>query len=144
MHSPQPLSTSAMTSKSHVTPWRHNSNTKNVAASAREYDINRFEISGSALEHVSVSLCTRANTWMLASVYINSNQMNFFSKMWRISLPLILQNNDLVLTKNDGGDHKRRLSRVHYICTMHCVQCTLEKLHCTPCYNVQQRVYNAD
>ena len=32
-----------------------------------------------------------------------------------------------MLTKNGGGDHKRRLSRVHYICTMHCVQCTLEK-----------------
>ena len=35
-----------------------------------------------------------------------------------------------MLTKNGGGDHKRRLSRVHYICTMHYVQCTLEK-QCT-------------
>ena len=35
-----------------------------------------------------------------------------------------------MLSKNGGGDHKRRLSRVHYICTMHCVQCTLEK-QCT-------------
>ena len=35
-----------------------------------------------------------------------------------------------MLTKNGGGDHKRRLSRVHCICTMHCVQCTLEK-QCT-------------
>ena len=35
-----------------------------------------------------------------------------------------------MLTKHGGGDHKRRLSRVHYICTMHCVQCTLEK-QCT-------------
>ena len=35
-----------------------------------------------------------------------------------------------MLNKNGGGDHKRRLSRVHYICTMHCVQCTLEK-QCT-------------
>ena len=51
-----------------------------------------------------------------------------FSKMWRISLTRILQNNDLI--KNGGGDHKRQLSRVHYICTMHCVQCTLEK-QCT-------------
>ena len=91
----QPLSTSAMTSQSHSTPWRHNSNTKNVAASAREYDQNRFEIYGSALEHVSIPLCTRANTWMLDSVYIKGNQKNFFSKMWRISLPRILQNNDL-------------------------------------------------
>ena len=31
-----------------------------------------------------------------------------------------------MLTKNGGGDHKGRLSRVHYICTMHWVQCTLE------------------
>ena len=31
-----------------------------------------------------------------------------------------------MFTKNGGGDHKRRLSRLHYICTMHCVQCTLE------------------
>ena len=47
---------------------------------------------------------------------------NCFSKMWRISLPRILQNNDL-----QWGDRKRRLSRVHCICTMHCVQCTLGK-----------------
>ena len=78
MHSPQPLSTSAMTSQSYSTLWRHNSNTKNVAASAREYDQNRFEIYGSALAHVSISLCTMANTWMLDSVYIKGNQMNFF------------------------------------------------------------------
>ena len=50
MHSPQPLSTSAMTSQSHSTPWRHNRNTKNVTASAREWDRNRFEIYWSALE----------------------------------------------------------------------------------------------
>ena len=35
-----------------------------------------------------------------------------------------------MLTKNGGGDRKWRLSRVHCICTMHCVQCTLEK-QCT-------------
>ena len=40
-------------------------------------------------------LCTRANTLMLDSVYIKGNQMNFFSKMWRISWPRISQNNDL-------------------------------------------------
>ena len=51
--------------------------------------------------------------------------------MWHISLPHILQNNDLqCCLKNGGGDRKRRLSRVHCICTMHCVQCTLEK-QCT-------------
>ena len=121
MHSPQPLSTSTMTSQSHSTPWRHNSNTKKVAASAREYDRIRFEIYESALEHVSISLCTRANTWMLDSVYSKGNQMNFFCKMWRISLPRIYYKITIY------SDHKRRLSRVHYICTMHCVQCTMEK-----------------
>ena len=56
---------------------------------------------------------------------------NCFSKMWHISLLHILQNNDLQCwLKNGGGDRKRRLSRVHCICTMHCVQCTLEK-QCT-------------
>ena len=49
----------------------------------------------SAFEHVSISLCTRANTLMLDSIYIKGNQMNFFSKMWRISWPRISQNNDL-------------------------------------------------
>ena len=39
-------------SQSPSTPWRHNSNPKNVAVRAREYDRNRFEIYGSALEHV--------------------------------------------------------------------------------------------
>ena len=44
-----------------------------------------------------------------------------------------------VLTKNGGGDHKRRLSRVHYICTMHCVQCTLEK-QCTAHHVINERL----
>ena len=51
MHSPQPLSMSATTSQSNSTPWRHNSNTENVIASARERGRNRFELYGSALEH---------------------------------------------------------------------------------------------
>ena len=137
---PSLLSTSAMTSQSHSPPWRHNSNTRNVAASAREYDRNRFEIYGSALEHVFISLCTRANTWMLDSVYIKGNQMNFFfikccvfhcREYYKITIYSI--------NENGGGDHKWRLSRVHYICTMHCVQCTLEK-QCTA-HHVINTVY---
>ena len=62
----------------HSTPWRHNSNTKNVTGSAREWDRNRFEIYGSAREHISISLCTGANTWMFDSVYITGNQMKLF------------------------------------------------------------------
>ena len=69
---------SKMTSQSHSTQWRHNSNTKNVTASAREWDQNRFEIDGSALELISISLYTRANTWMLDSVHIISIQIKLF------------------------------------------------------------------
>ena len=75
----EPLSTSAVTSQSHSTPWRHNCNTKNVTASAREWDRNRFEIYGSALELISISLCTGANAWMFDSVYMKGNQMKLFS-----------------------------------------------------------------
>ena len=69
---------SAMTSQSHSTQSRHNSYTKNVTASAREWDQNRLEIYGSAQELISISLCTSANTWMLDSVYIKGNQMKLF------------------------------------------------------------------
>ena len=78
MHLPQPLSMSAMMSQSHSTPWRHNSKTKNVTVSAREWDRNRFEIYGSALELISISLCTGANALMFDSVYIKGNQMKLF------------------------------------------------------------------
>ena len=74
----QPLCTSTMTSQSHSTKWRHKSNTKNVTASARKWDRNRLEIYGSALELISISLCTSVNTWMFDSVYIKGNQMEFF------------------------------------------------------------------
>ena len=72
------LTPTAMTSQSHSTPWRHNSNTKNVTTSAREWDRNRFEIYGSALELISISLCTGANAWMFDSVYIKDKQMKLF------------------------------------------------------------------
>ena len=78
MHLPQALSTSAMVSQSHLTLWRHNSNTKKVTASAREWDQNRFEIYGSALELISISLCTRANARMFHSAYAKGNQMKLF------------------------------------------------------------------
>ena len=39
---------------------------------------NRFEIYGSALELIFISLCTGANAWMFDSVYINGNQMKLF------------------------------------------------------------------
>ena len=60
------------------TAWRHNSNTKNVTTSAREWDRNRYEIYGSALELISISLCTRDNTWVFDSVDIKGNQMKLF------------------------------------------------------------------
>ena len=104
MQSPQPLSTSAMTSQTHSTSRRHNSNTKNVTASAREWDRNRFEIYGSALELIS-------NMWMFDSVYIKGNQMKLLAYF---IAAYITKERFTVLTKNGGGDHKRWFSRVHY------------------------------
>ena len=46
MHSPQPLSTSAMASQSHWTPWRRNCNIKKLTVSAREWDRTSFETDG--------------------------------------------------------------------------------------------------
>ena len=40
---------------------------------------------------------------MLDSVYIKGNQNIFFSKMWRISFPRILQNNDLQCKLKTAG-----------------------------------------
>ena len=48
---------------------------ENVTASVREWDRNRFEIYGSALEIISISLCTGANAWMFDSVYIKGYQI---------------------------------------------------------------------
>ena len=68
----------AMTSQSHSTPWRRNSNTMNVTVSAHEWGWNRFEIYGLALELISISLCTWANTWTFGGVYFKGNQMKLF------------------------------------------------------------------
>ena len=51
---------------------------KERTASAREWDRNHFEIYGSALELISISLCTRAITWVFDSVYIKGNQIKLF------------------------------------------------------------------
>ena len=53
---------------------------------------------------------------------------NCFSKMQRISLPRILQNNDLpCLLKTAGWSQTTAFLSALY-CTMHCVQCTLENI----------------
>ena len=66
--------------------WRHNPiQLRNVTIAtqitllrAREWDRNRFEIYGSALQLISIYLCARDNTWMFDSVYIKGNQMKLF------------------------------------------------------------------
>ena len=57
-----------------MSQWQH----KERTASAREWDRKHFEIYGSALELISISLCTRANTWVFDSVYIKGNQIQLF------------------------------------------------------------------
>ena len=56
----------------------HSRHKSHITASAREWDGNHFEIHGSALELISISLCTRANTWIFDSVYIKGSQMKLF------------------------------------------------------------------
>ena len=82
MHSPQLLSMSAMASQPYPTQWLQNSNTKNVTASAREWDRNNFEIYGSVLELISISWRARANALMFDSVYIKGYQINLFQ--WNV------------------------------------------------------------
>ena len=67
-----------MKSQSHSILWRHNSNINNVIARAREWDRNRFEIYVSALELMSISSCTMADTWMFDSGYIMGSHMKVF------------------------------------------------------------------
>ena len=95
MHSTQPLFTSPVTSEFQSTHWRHNSDAKNLSASALEWDRNRFEIYRSTLGHNSISSCTRAKPWIF-TVFISSViRCNCFNKMWRTLMPHILKKNDL-------------------------------------------------
>ena len=50
----------------------------NITARAHERDRNRPEIYGSALELISISLCTGANAWMFDNFYMKGNQINKF------------------------------------------------------------------
>ena len=61
---------------------------------------------------------------MFDSIYTKGNQLQWFQKKVAYFNAAYIKNNDL---QWGGGDHKWRLSRVHYNCTLHCVQCTLEK-----------------
>ena len=141
MHSPQPLSTSAMTSQSHSNPRRHNSNTKNVL---------RAHVNGT--EIILKSTDRRSNfsrflyvQWLIHGYLImfilRVIRLNCFSKMWRISLPRILQNNDFqswirtagVIT-NDG--FPECIILYNALCTMHAG----ETMHCKPCYKIYHTI----
>ena len=64
-------------------------------------------------------------------VYISKViRLNCFSKMWRISLPLKLQNNDIQWKLKTAGWSQTTTFQSALDCPMHCVQCTLEK-QCT-------------
>ena len=56
----------------------YHSNIKNLAASACEWDRNRFEIYGSALECNSIFHVQGLNHGCIDSVYIKGNQVNLF------------------------------------------------------------------
>ena len=134
MHSLQPFPTSAMTSLSHSTPWRHNSNTKNVTVSERDWYRNSFEIYGSALEHKSIFHVEGINYGCFKVFISGIIGWNCFSKMWRILSPRILQNNKLVLTRNPGRNHKWRLSSALYLYDALCTMYAVETMHYKPYY----------
>ena len=95
MHSPQPLSMSAMTSQSHSTLWCHNSNTNNVSVIACEWDRNRLK-SMDRCSNLSLFLYVQGLIHECLIVFIwRVIRWNYFNKMWHISLPCILQNNNL-------------------------------------------------
>ena len=135
--SPQPLSTSAMTSQSHSTPWRHNSNTKNVLwahVNGTEIILKSTDRRSNPFRFLYVQGLIHGYLIVFISRVIRSN---CFSKMWRISLPRILQNNDLqcwlktagVIT-NDG--FSECIILYNALCTMHAG----ETMYYEPCYNM--------
>ena len=94
MHSSQPLSTSAMTSQSHSTQWRHNNNTT----------LLRAHVNGTEIVLKSTDRRSNISPFLYVQVLIHGSlivviskvmRLNCFSKMWHIPLPRILQNNDL-------------------------------------------------
>ena len=61
---------------------------------------------------------------------------NCFSKMWRISLPHILQNNDLQCwLKTAGWSQTTAFSSALYLYNALCTMHAGETMHCQPCYN---------
>ena len=110
--------------------WRHNPIQLRDVTIATQRTLLRARVNGTEIvlksrdrrSNLSLFLYVQGLMHGCLIVFISRViRWNCFSKILRISLPRILQNNDFtVLTKNGGGDHKRRLSRVHYI-----VQCTV-------------------
>ena len=70
----------AMMSQSHSTPWRHNSNPKNLTASARERDRDRFEIYRLAAEHNFSSPLQGLNHAYFIAAYIKNNDLQYLLK----------------------------------------------------------------
>ena len=117
--------------------WRHNPIQQRDVTIATQRTLLRAHVNGTKIvlkstdRHSIISLfpCVQGLIHRCLIVFMSMEiRWNCFSKMWRISLSRILQNNDIQcwIIKSGGGDHKQRLSRVRYICAMHFVQCTLD------------------
>ena len=122
--------------------WRHNPIQLSDVIIATRRTLLRSHVNGTEIVWKSTDRRWNLSLFLYVQVLIYGYlivlisrviRWNCFSKTWRISLPRILQNNDLqCLLKNGGGDHKRRLSRVHYnaLYIMHAG----ETMHCKLCY----------
>ena len=110
--------------------WRHNPIQLRDVTTATQRTLLRAHVNGTEIGLKSTDRRSNSSLFLYAQGLIHGClimfisriiRWNCFSKIWRISLPRILQKRRFtVLTKCGGGDHKRRLFRMHYI-----VQCTV-------------------
>ena len=124
-----------MISQSH---WTHNSITRNVLR-AHVYGTEIILKSTDRRSNLSIFLYVQGLIHGYLIVFTSMViRLNCFSKMWRISLSRILQNNDLqcyiktagVIT-NDG--FPECIILYNALCTMHAG----ETMHWKPCYNLR-------
>ena len=129
-----------MTSQSHSTLWHNNSNTKNLTASPREWDRNRLEIYGSALEYNLISTCIKAKRWVFGSVYIKGNHMKLFQ--WNMAYFIAAYTKNINLhcwLKQWKWLQMTAFQKALYLYNALCTVCAGETMHCKPYYKRRQQ-----
>ena len=134
MHAPASIYVK-MTSQSHSTPWRHNRKTKTLLRAHVNGTVIGLKYTDKWL-NITLFLHVQGLNHGYLTVFISTvMRLNCFSKMWHILLPRILKITIYSVNWKRRCDHTWRLSRVHYIFTMHCIMHSQETMHRKPCYN---------